>query len=139
MNYSIVRNDPNYEEPLDPSIIPLCDVLNDAGFPTIESCCGHGINRPAVYFEKCDDKRIESLARFIMARENGNYRAHFTVVKKIFVPSPHMYHWELVIHLNNLYADTSREKGMRIAKIALAKVTKAVCDWRRLEKRKEEK
>ena len=45
MDWDTVRNDPNYEEKLDPEIIPLCDALNRAGFSTTQSCCGHGLWR----------------------------------------------------------------------------------------------
>jgi hypothetical protein len=81
-DWKVVRNDPDYPEPLDPEIVPLCDALNAAGFVTTSSCSGHGRDWPYVWFEHSTDARIEDLARFVLGTEGEYYRSHFTVWQK---------------------------------------------------------
>lgn len=62
--YSVVKA-PDYGEPMDPQIVPLCDALNDAGFTTLSSCCGHRVNWPHVFFSTTDSC-AEALARHLL-------------------------------------------------------------------------
>lgn len=126
-DWDTVRYDPSYEEKLDPEIIPLCDVLNAAGFITTSSCCGHGHNWPHVWFEHSSDERIENMARFVLNAEVGNYRPYFSMFQKEIRLDG--YAWSLEIHINDVYSDTAPEEFLRRAKIALAKVTELVQAW----------
>jgi hypothetical protein len=122
--WNIVRNDPNYPEPLDPEIIPLCDALNAAGFLTTSSCCGHGDNWPYVYFEHSSDERIEELARFVIKSESGDYRSHFTQITKEILEAG--YRWCLEIHLNLVYSGTPKAIVMQQTVVAINSVAEAV-------------
>src|SRR5271154_6745255 len=103
MDWQTVRYDPSYDEPLDLEIIPICDALNEAGFVTSQSCSGHGHTWPRVWFEHSDDKRIESMARFILQSEDKSFNSHSTVIRKEICLIG--YHWSLEIHLHDAYAD----------------------------------
>ena len=126
-DWKTVRYDPTYEEPLDPEIIPLCDAMNAAGFVTTCSCCGHGSDWPRVWFEHGIEARIEDMARFVKKREQGPYRPFFTMFQKEILDDGYL--WQLEIHLNNVYATTPVDVGLRNAVTALAEVTQAVTDW----------
>jgi hypothetical protein len=129
VDWQTVRYDPNYEEPLDQEIIPLCDALNAAGFVTIASCCGHGHDRPRVWFEHCTDERIEKLARFVMVREQIDYYPFASRFKKEIRMDGYL--WSLEISLNNVYADTPVEDSLKHAVEAIGCVTQAVREWRK--------
>ena len=105
-DWKTVRYDPNWEEKLDPEIIPLCDALNAAGFVTISSCIGHGHSWPHVWFEHSTDGRIEKLARLVKAAEAGDYRPYFSMWQKEILPEG--YAWSVEIHVNDVYSDTPR-------------------------------
>jgi hypothetical protein len=126
-DWKTVRYDPSYDEKLDPEIIPLCDALNDAGFVTTSSCCGHGGDWPHVWFEHSSDKKIEDMARFVMKAESGDYRPHFTTFQKSIDLDG--YSWVLEIHLNNVYADTPVADALSQARMAMAKVTLLIRAW----------
>jgi hypothetical protein len=136
-DWQTVRYDPTYEEKLDPEIIPLCDALNAAGIVTTSSCCGHGAGWPHVWFEHAiDERRIESLARFVKDRERGDYRPYFTSwTKEILLEAlpgiygPHPYHWCVEIHLNNVYADTPPKVALAMAVDAIDATARAVLVW----------
>ena len=126
-DWQTVRFDPAWEEPLDPEIIPLCDALNAAGFVTVSSCWGHGYAWPCVWFEHSSDERIEGLARYIIAGEQGDFRPHFSSIwKEIRLDG---YLWMLEVHLNNVYHDTPIEVGQEEARTALLAVTGLVRAW----------
>jgi hypothetical protein len=122
--WKTVRHDPNYVEPLDEEIIPLCDALNAAGFVTTSSCYGHGYRWPHIWFEHSDDLRIERLARFVKAGERGDYRPYFTVWQKEICSEG--YAWSVEIHLNEVYGDTSLFVIAEKTNRALALITEAV-------------
>lgn len=128
-DWKVVRNDPDYPEPLDPEIVPLCEALNAAGFVTTSSCSGHGRDWPYVWFEHSTDARIEDLARFVLGTEGEYYRSHFTVWQKEIRPNG--YAWSLEIHLNNVYGDTPSSDFLEQAALALGFVTEAVHCWMR--------
>jgi hypothetical protein len=133
-DWKTVRFDPDYEEKLDPEIIPLCDALNAIGIVTLSSCVGHGHSWPHVWFEHSTDEQIERLARFVKGTEAGDYRPYFTMWQKEIL---HVgYAWSVEIHTNHNYsvddvysADTP--SAIRVAKenSALARVTQAVLDF----------
>jgi hypothetical protein len=129
-DWNTVRYDPNWEEKLDPEIIPLCDALNAAGFATTTSCCGHGHRWPLVVFEHSTDERIERLARFVMERELGDYRSYSSMWQKEILPEG--YAWSLHLRLNNVYSDTPASVGLEEAKSAMRAVTEAIEAWRAL-------
>lgn len=126
-DWKIVRFDPSYEEPMDAEIIPLCDALNAAGFVTTQSCCGHGRDWPRVWFEHSEDKRIEEMARFVMLKERGDFRPHFTLFQKEIELKG--YRWMLEIHLNEVYRSTPEYIFMEKANTAIGEVTKTVNDY----------
>jgi hypothetical protein len=126
-DWTTVRFDPGYEEKLDPEITPLCDALNAAGFVTTSSCCGHGHSRPHVWFEHSSDKRIESLARYILVTQSPQNPRHTPIFQKEILLNG--YAWDLEIHLHNVYHDTSEPVALRGAEFALAQVTKLVVGW----------
>jgi hypothetical protein len=126
-DWKTVRYDPNAVEPLDPEIVPLCDAMWAAGFATICSCCGHGVDWPRVWFEHSSDARIEYLARFIFKRETGDFRPFFTTVQKEILLDG--YQWLLEIHLNNVYADTPQDVCLREMIRAISEVTESVSAW----------
>ena len=136
-DWKTVRYDPAWEEKLDEEIIPLCDALNAAGIVTLQSCCGHGTDRPRVWFEHSTDARIESLARFVKRGEEGDYRAYFTMWQKEILwmnPLYGPYMWCVEVHLNNVYGSTPPADSLREAVSALACVTRAVDKWSVLQK-----
>lgn len=125
-DWQTVRFDPEYEEPLDPEIIPLCDVPNAAGFVTTSSCAGHG-SWPHVWFEHSTDERIESLARFIIAPERQDCRRFFSLwQKEIRLVG---YAWCIELHLNNVYASTPFADMMAEAAYAAEDVARRVREW----------
>jgi hypothetical protein len=126
--WKTVRFDPNYEEKLDPEIIPLCDALNDAGFVTTSSCAGHGRSWSSVWFEHSTDERIERMARFVHAYAGLDYAPHFAVFKKEVLLDG--YRWSIEIHVNNLFADTSAELVQERVRMAIADVARLVKMWR---------
>ena len=129
-DWKMVRFDPNYEEKLDPEIIPLCDALNTAGFVTTSSCCGHGQGWPHVWFEHSTDERIEDLARFVLREEQSNFRPYFSMFQKEIRLDG--YAWSLVLHLNNVYSDTPESAALKEAESAITSVAALVEQWRRL-------
>ena len=126
-DWQIVRYDPEYSEPLDPEIIPLCDALNAAGFPTTCSCCGHGFSRPFVTFEHTTDELAESLARFVMSRESGDFRAHYTFFQKNITRDG--CDWQLNITLTNASADVPQDEALGQAVRAISEVAESVRAW----------
>lgn len=116
-DWKIVRFDPNYPEPLDVEIIPLCDAMNAAGLVTTSSCCGHGSRWPHVWFDHPYDAYVEALARHVMAREGGDYRPHYTMWQKDIRPEG--FGWSLEVHLNNVYATTPGEEALAMAVVAI--------------------
>lgn len=126
-DWQTVRYDPAYEEPLDEEIIPLCDALNAAGFVTTASCCGHGSAWPQVWFEHSTDERIESMARFVLAREQGDYRPFSSIFRKEVCREG--YAWSLQIHLNRVFADTPKETALNEAKQAMDRVAQSIAAW----------
>ena len=133
-DWNIVRNDPSYPEPLDPEIIPLCDALNAAGFVTTSSCCGHGRNCPHVWFEHSNEERIIQMARFVIAREQGDFRPYFSMFQKeIRIDG---YAWSLEIHLNDVYSSTDPHDALKAAKIAMDAIAKLIDAWCVRESRK---
>lgn len=127
-DWNIVRNDPTYEEKLDPEIIPLCDALNAAGFETIASCCGHGQDWPRVWFLHLNDAAVEVMARFVMKSEEGDFRPYFSVFQKEILPKG--FRWTIEIHLNNAYASTPTDIFLRDAVAAIGAVAKRIDAWR---------
>lgn len=111
-DWQTVRFDPSYAEPLDPELIPLLDALNNAGFVTISSCSGHGRDWASIHFAHSTDEQIESLARFVMRSERGDYREYFTVWRKEILLEPNElshrqpYVWRVELHQNEVYATT---------------------------------
>jgi hypothetical protein len=126
-DWNIVRYDPNYIEPLDAEIIPLCDALNDAGFVTVSSCSGHGVNWAHVWFEHSSDERIESLARFVKSKEQGDYRDYFSMWQKEILLDGYM--WSVEIQCNNMYGNTPRAEGLKIMISAINQVAAAIRNW----------
>lgn len=127
VDWQTVRFDPAYAEPLDPEIIPLCDALNAAGFVTTTSCCGHGTRWPSVTFEHSDDGRIESLARFVMSREGGDYRPHYTMWQKEVLGDGYL--WSVHVHINEAYSDTSPDVCLEWAVSAINSTARSVALW----------
>lgn len=127
-DWIIVRYDPTYIEPLDVEIIPLCDALNESGFVTTSSCSGHGVNWAHVWFEHSTDKRIESLARFVKAKEQGDYRDYFTMWQKEILLDG--YAWCIEIQCNSMYSDTPQAEGMAMMKDAIDKTAAAILEWK---------
>jgi hypothetical protein len=126
-DWKTVRYDPNWEEKLDPEIIPLCDALNAAGFVTTSSCVGHGESWPHVWFEHSTDERIENLARFVKRTELGDYRPHFSMWQKEILLDG--YAWCVEVHINNIYADTPASIATVEIEKALAAVTSTIELW----------
>lgn len=126
-DWQVVRFDPTYEEKIDPEILPLCDALNAAGFVTEASCCGHGRDWPRVWFEHSTDARIEQLARFVMAAEQGDGRPHFSMFQKEILPDG--CRWTVEVHLNNVYADTPHALACKEAEIALSSMVASIEEW----------
>lgn len=129
-DWKLVRFCPTYAEPIDPEILSLCDTMNTAGFETTQSCCGHGVDWPRVWFKHSTDERIEKMARFVKQREWGNYRPFSTTFQKEILDEGYL--WMLEIHLNNVYCDTPADIGLKEATNALEKVTSAIRDWNTL-------
>jgi Methyltransferase TYW3 len=127
-DWMTVRHDPTWEEKLDPEVIPLCDALNAAGFVTTSSCSGHGGSWPHVWFEHSADERIEAMARFVKAREEGAFRPFFSQFQKEILLDG--YAWSLTVHLNDCYSDTPPEETLRQAVFAMGEITKAIDDWK---------
>jgi hypothetical protein len=122
-----VRFDPEYPEPIEPEIMPLCDALNAAGFATTASCCGHGWDRPRVWFEHSADARIESLARHILAQEQTPNQRYYSVFRKeIHIDG---YSWSLEVHLNYVFGTTPIPEAEKEADTALAQITRQVGEW----------
>jgi hypothetical protein len=126
-DWKIVRYDPTYAEPLDPEIIPLCDALNNAGFVTISSCCGHGSDWPRVWFEHSTDNKIENMARFVMSKEAGHFRPFFSMFQKEILMVGYI--WLLEIHINDMYANTPPLIGLRMAVKAMDSVAQTINAW----------
>ena len=125
MDWKTVRYDPDYEEPLDPEMVPLCDALNAAGFITTSSCVGHGHTLgPYVQFEHSSDERIERLARFVKGTEHFDYRPYFTMWEKEILEDG--YSWVVRICVNEVYRDTPASIRVQKEIDALAHVTQAV-------------
>jgi hypothetical protein len=125
--WQTVRFDPTYEEPLDPEIIPLLDAMNAAGFVTTASCCGHGVQWPYVVFENTDTARIERMARFVIDREQGDFRPHFTQFQREVLAEGHA--WSLTVHLNNVYHDTPPNEALRDAITGMSQVASLITEW----------
>jgi tRNA(Phe) wybutosine-synthesizing methylase Tyw3 len=126
--WKTVRYDPNYPESLDPEIIPLCDALNAAGFVTTSSCSGHGGNMWAhVYFEHSTDARIESMARFVKARENVDYHPWFSMFQKEVLLDGYV--WSIEVHLNEVYSDTPWQEALRKTGEACNRIAQAIEAW----------
>jgi hypothetical protein len=130
-DWKTVRFDPTYEEKLDPEIIPLCDALNAAGFVTTSSCWGHLNRWPHVWFEHSSEERIESLVRFVLTSEQGDYRPYFSMWQKEVRLDG--YAWSVEVHPNNIYAITPRPEAKQQTEEAIAKVAKLVEAWKRQE------
>ena len=126
-DWNTVRYDPNYEEKIDPEILPLCEALNAAGFVTTASCCGHGYRWPHVWFEHSTDERIEGMARFVIGQFWEDYRPFRPAISKEIFPEGCL--WCLEIHLNNVYGDTPADIAMREAESAMSQVTAAIQTW----------
>jgi hypothetical protein len=60
------RRDGRTHAPVDPCIADLVQVLNDGGFPTVASCCGHG-HRPGV-INLADGRELVIMPSFEQAR-----------------------------------------------------------------------
>ena len=121
-DWATVRYDPAWEEKLDDEIVPLCDALNDAGFVTTHSCCGHGSAWAYVGIEHRDEARIERLARFIMARQSTDYFPHLTDFSKDIVDKcvqPCGYLWRMQVRVHSMYADTPASEGLAAMAAAL--------------------
>ena len=126
--WQTVRFDPTYEEPLDPEIIPLCDALQAAGFNTVSSCFGHGLDWPRVWWNSSTpDIRSESLARFLLRRSGGDYKPFTPFVQKEILDVGHR--WMLEIHVHDTYCDTPQTKAREMAAMAVMAVTKHVGEW----------
>jgi hypothetical protein len=123
-DWKTVRYDPNWEEKLDPEIIPLCDALNDAGFVTLSSCIGHGHSRPHVWFEHSTDERIEKLARFVKATEEFDYRPYFTMWQKEILLEGCA--WSVEIHVNGIYSNTPRSADLALEVAAVNQVAQVI-------------
>ena len=127
-DWKTVRFDPDYEEKLDPEMIPLCDALNGAGFVTISSCVGHGHTLgPYVQFEHSSDERIERLARFVKKTEHYNFRPYFTMWEKEILDEG--YSWVIRVRLNEIYYNTPSAIRVQKELDALSRVTQAVTDF----------
>jgi hypothetical protein len=116
---------------LDNEIIPLCDALNEAGFVTTQSCCGHGVDWPRVWFEHSEDDRIERMARFVMGFENGDFRPFFTLFQKEILPAGYL--WLLEIHLNDVFRNTPPREFLAKSIIGINQVSEKISIWRRNE------
>jgi hypothetical protein len=127
-DWMTVRFDPNYEEKLDPEIVPLCDALNDAGFITTSSCIGHGNSWPHVWFEHSTDERIERLARLVKETETGDFRPYFSMWQKEVLSEG--YAWSVEIHLNNVYSDTPRSIAQAAEIAAVNRIAQVVRVYR---------
>jgi hypothetical protein len=127
-NWQTVRFDPTYEEPLDPSIIPLCDALQAAGFNTVSSCCGHGQDWPRVWWDSSTpDATCESFARYLLKRAGGDYRPFAPWVQKEILEDGHR--WMLEIHVHDTYADTPTDRALAAANMAILAVAKYTREW----------
>lgn len=126
-DWNTVRYDKAYPEPLDEEIIPICDALNEAGFETTCSCCGHGQDWARVWFQHKSDARVEDFARFVMESEKGDYRSHFTVFQKEIHPIGHI--WVLEVHCNDVYSTTPSKDFLNKTNQALNSLSLAVKAW----------
>ena len=127
-DWQTARFDPAYEEPIDPSIIPLCDALQAAGFNTVASCCGHGQAWPHVFWDdSTPDQTCEALARFLLRRTGGDYKPFTPWCQKEILETGHR--WCLEIHVHDQYADTPTAKAFAMASMAILAVTKHVREW----------
>jgi hypothetical protein len=126
-DYKIIRNDPNWSEPLDEEIIPLTDVLNEIGVVTISSCSGHGSTWPYVFFEHSTDERIEDLARYIKRKEDYDYAPYYTVwEKEIMIDG---YRWSVAVHLNDVYHNTPSKTSLQKAVVAISEIRDRILEW----------
>ncbi len=127
-DWQTVRYDPTYSEPLDQEIIPLCDALNNAGFTTISSCCGHGYQWPMVEFEHSIDNRINNMIRYVLSRI-GNY--DYQPYQALFERMTRIdgYTWTLHIHINDVYSDTPDDQTLALAVVYMNEVAQFITDW----------
>jgi tRNA(Phe) wybutosine-synthesizing methylase Tyw3 len=51
-DWEIARYHDDYHEKIDTEILGLCDILNEAGFETTRSCCGHGVFIASLYISQ---------------------------------------------------------------------------------------
>jgi len=135
-NWQAVRHDPTYTEPLDPEVIPLCDALNAAGFVTTTSCSGHGYQRPCIWFEHSDDKRIESMARFVLEGLHIDYGPHTVRIRKE-IHLDGEYSWSIDINCWDINADTPnlRESWLKSGTKGMGLVAYLIGAWSDLETR----
>lgn len=127
--WQTVRFDPSYEEPLDPEIVDLCDALNEAGFETTDSCCGHGADWPRVWWSGLvPDQRCEALARFLLDRFSFDYCPFTPWVSKGIEKVGH--YWKLEIHLHRVFATTPPMETLREAIAAMWAVANAVREFK---------
>jgi hypothetical protein len=127
-DWRTVRFDPNYEEPLDPSIIPLCDALQAAGFNTISSCEGHGLNWPHVWWDdSTPDAVCESLARYLLKRAGGDYKPFTPWCQKEILETGHR--WMIEIYIHDCYCDTPPARRFAMTSMAILAVAKHVREW----------
>ena len=127
-DWRTVRFDPTYEEPLDPSIITLCDALQAAGFNTASSCCGHGQDWPRVSWDSATpDQACEALARYLLKRSGGDYKSFTPWVQKEILEDGHR--WMIEIHIHDTYCDTPPAKAFAAANMAILAVAKHIREW----------
>ncbi len=128
VDWQIVRHDPRCEEKIDPEILCLCDALNEAGFETIGSCCGHGGSWPSVFMNgKTPDRRYENLARFLLKKSllNPEGRGIYSpVMEKQILAEGHNWHIEIILW--NMFCDTPHKEGMGMAVEAINHVTEQI-------------
>lgn len=126
-DWQTVRYDPTHEEKIDPQILCLCDALNEAGFETISSCCGHGA-WPSVFMnDKTPDKRYENLARFLLKNSPlspEGLSIYSPTMEKQILAVGHCWHLKLILW--NVYCDTPHKEGMEVAVEAINHVTQQI-------------
>ena len=125
-DWQTVRFDPTYVEPLDEELLPLLDSLNAAGFTTTSSCCGHGHNWPFVSFEHSTDERIESMARFVLKKSEGNMLYFPRFRKEIWADG---YDWAIHLHLIEVFGNTQEQEFLRQSIEAIKIVAGYVDQW----------
>ena len=130
-DWQTVRHDPNWDEPLDPEMIPLCDALNAAGFVTTASCVGHGSNWPMVWFEHGDNKRIESMIRYVLEAEKGDYRSYTSCWRRKFDLDG--YSWSIRINCWNVYRDTPDDIAQKEYEDGINNVAQQINCWFEME------